>query len=148
MGIPKGYEAVIEKIKESLYPWRKLTIAFDGADNAGKSSIARYSSWKTQAPLIETDFLIIKETSPFKYRYDRITELVKSRHEMNRPVLIEGIKILETLERINVVPDILIFVENLDFSGSDDLGKEINEYNEKYQPKGKADHVYSWTENS
>jgi len=44
--IPTEYEPVVEWPLPQLNPWRKMTIAIDGVDHAGKSSTAK----RTLAP--------------------------------------------------------------------------------------------------
>lgn len=146
MEISAQHEAVLEKVKETLYPWRKLTIAVDGADGAGKSPLSRYLAWQLRIPLIETDLLLISDTRPIQYNLECLKELIGSRHSLDRPVLIEGIKILDTLSKLNIESDILIFVENLGYPGTADLENEIQGYLAKYKPKEKANFVYVWEE--
>ena len=58
-----------------------------------------------------------------------------------RPVIIEGVAILELLEKLKKSKNYLIYVENEEFEGSFGLSEIIKEYEEKYNPKGKADFV-------
>ena len=147
MDSTKHLEEIEEKIKEKLYPWRKFTIAIDGFDGAGKSPLGRYLSWKLQVPLIETDLLIISHSKPVNFDLECLQKLVNARHSLDRPVIVEGIKILETLKNINIDPDFLVFVENLGFSGSHSLESEIKEYLSKFKSKEKAVFLYQWKKN-
>jgi hypothetical protein len=144
MDAPKQYEEVVESIKEILYPWRKLTIVTDGVDGAGKSALSRYVSWQLGVPVIETDLLLIRDSMPVEYHLECLKLQIDFRHSLNRPVLLEGIKILETLSKLNVEPDFLIFVESSERLGSDDLGDEIQDYFKRYKPREKANYIYTW----
>lgn len=98
-----------------LQPWRKTTIAIDGVDHAGKSSLGRFLAWQARMPLIETDFTLVKGEEQAVYELVQPTHdavllrtLVEHRHRLNRPVLVEGVFVLKQLEAIGVDPDLLI----------------------------------------
>jgi uridine kinase len=107
MEILQKQRDLIQFLKGIIYPWRKLTIGVDGADGVGKSPLARFLSWQLCMPTLETDMFLEKgKHHPF-LRYDELTNLIDWRHSLNRPVIIEGIYLLETLENISVKLDVL-----------------------------------------
>lgn len=101
-------------------------------------------SWKLDLPSIETDLLIVKEATWPAYRYDDLVRLINARHSLNRPVIVEGIFLLHTLRKINVVCDFFIYVEKEDDNSGYSLKKKLSQYDEKYSPKAKANFVFAW----
>ena len=60
-----------------------MTIAVDGVDHAGKSSLARFLSWQLQMPVIETDFTLVRSSSPPTHDAGLLRKLVEDRHHLN-----------------------------------------------------------------
>jgi uridine kinase len=134
MEILQKHRDLFAHVREVVIPWRRLTIGIDGADGAGKSTLARSLAWQLEMPVLETDMFLKKEKSSPDLHYDQLASLIDWRHSLNRPVIVEGIFLLETLERINVNADILIYVTNEDFEGSNRLRPRLNLYKDKYKP--------------
>ena len=124
-----------KKVQNDLSTWRKFTIGIDGPDGVGKSVLARFLSWELNMPAVEVDLFIIGENEPPSYRYKEFYNVINQRHSLNRPVIVEGIFLLDTLKKINVDCDVLIYVENSEFNGSEQLSKKLNEYRNEYKPK-------------
>ena len=135
---------LIKKIREQLYPWRKFTIGVDGRDGAGKSGLARYLAWELDLPAIETDLLIVRDATPPAYRYDYLARLVEARHSLNRPVVLEGVFLLHTLKRIGVACDFLVYVESEEDNSSQTLREKLEQYDEEFNPRSKANFVFTW----
>ena len=133
----------LEALKEFVRPWRKLTIAVDGITGAGKSTFSRYLAWQLGMPLVETDMFRIMEQEPPAYRYREIWMVLESRHELERPVIIEGVFTLQVLSQVNVKPDYLVYVENSEASEGLRYGKPLKRYFVGYSPRDKADYVLS-----
>jgi hypothetical protein len=102
------YVAAAEWLLPKLQPWRKMTIAIDGVDHAGKSSLGRFLAWQAEMPVIETDFTLIHGSTPPAHDGDLLRALIDHRHRLDRPVLIEGIFVLRQLDAIGVNPELLI----------------------------------------
>jgi len=145
MEIQEKHNQLLEVLFAEITPWRKLTIGIDGADGVGKSPLARLLSWQLGMPYIETDMFLIPGSTKREFYYDDLYQLINRRHSLNRPVIIEGVKLLETLEIISIVPDFNIYVKNEDFEGSESLRETLEIYTEKYSPIEKADYIITFS---
>lgn len=144
MEVIESHQKLVKEIQQQLYPWRKFTIGVDGHDGAGKSGLARYLAWELDLPAIDTDLLIVRESNPPAYRYDDLARLVEARHSLNRPVLLEGVFLLNTLRKINVACDFLVYVENEEDNSSQALKEKLKQYDEEFNPKSKTNFVFAW----
>lgn len=114
--VPTEYRPVVEWLLPQLLPWRTMTIAIDGVDHAGKSSLGRFLAWQCDMPVIETDFTLIKGPEPAAdtgipvpvHDGPLLRRLIERRHKLNRPVLVEGVFVLRQLEAAGITPDLLI----------------------------------------
>jgi hypothetical protein len=106
--IPLEYKAVVEWLLPKLLPWRKMTVAIDGLGHAGKSSLGRFLAWQSQMPVIETDFTLLKNAGQPAHDPNLLRRLIRHRHELGRPVLIEGVFVLRQLSAVGIDPDLLI----------------------------------------
>lgn len=122
-------------LRALVQPWRRLTIAVDGRDNAGKSCLARYLSWQLQMPCIETDFCLASGSDQPSWDTDLLSRLLAHRHELDRPVIIEGIFVLRTLRLIDIEPDFVVNVRHPTFRGSDKWQQEFTTYESEYYPR-------------
>ena len=142
----KQHEDVLTDVKSALGNWRKFLIAIDGRDHAGKSSLARFLSWQIGMPTIETDMLLIPEQGR-KYRLNDLRNLIDSRFRLNRPVIVEGIFLLELLAKLKLEFDYLVYVKNQDFEGSCNLQREFAKYEASCKPHERANFIFSRKEN-
>lgn len=110
MKISSDQESLISKLKPLLLPWRKMTIAIDGVDGSGKSTLSRFLAWQLGMPAIETDTIIPIDSEEPKPESRLLNLLINSRHERNRPLIVEGVFVLCSLGEIGVIPEILIRV--------------------------------------
>jgi len=116
-------------------------VAIDGRDGSGKTTLGRFLAFNYNVSLIESDLFLIEGKDSLKYYDDQINRIIEKRLSIPRPVIIEGVAILELLEKLKKSKNYLIYVENEEFEGSFGLSEIIKEYEEKYNPKGKADFV-------
>jgi uridine kinase len=142
MRITKQHRALIVALRQVLFPWRKLTIAVDGVDNSGKSTLARFLSWQLGLPTIETDLLIQPHNEGFTYDYSSLDHLIRARHERNRPVIIEGLCVLQTLSQLNINTDYLIYVKTLGNPGSFTWRKIFKAYEQEFHPQDQANFIF------
>ncbi|ONG55944.1 hypothetical protein BKE38_07740 [Pseudoroseomonas deserti] len=151
-----GVGDLLAHLRSFCLPWRALTIAIDGRNGAGKTSVARYLAWQLGMPVLETD-LWLSSTSPVTHRIEEIREVMRARHHRDRPVIIEGVMMLRTLELLGVQPDYLIFVTNeaLEADPEEDdedrgapqcLSEEVDAYLRERQPARRADFHVTWRE--
>lgn len=141
-------ESIISELKIAVIPWRKLIIAIDGVDDAGKSTFGRLLSWKLGMPLIETDLFLNPELGRFCYRLPDLAKVVAARHTLKRPIILEGIFILRLLEQLQASCDYLIYVDRAGNPGSIEWADNFKEYKSAYAPESKANWVLSWDDAS
>jgi uridine kinase len=132
-----GSEALLCKVHERLGPNRlPLLIAIDGADGIGKSSLASWLAWQLGAPAIPLDLYLVRDSDPLRWRSDELQRILNTRLvEHVRPVVVEGILILEALDKIGRRPDFLV---HLDGEGSHSLSNRLADYRAQYQPEQQA----------
>ena len=138
--IPTEYESVVEWLLPQLHPWRKMTIAIDGVDHAGKSSLGRFLAWQAQMPIIETDFTLVPDQKRPTHNGHLLRTLIEHRHKLDRPVLVEGVFVLRQLDAIGIKPEILIEMRAI----GRDAGsweQDLAEYRKSYPRTGTPDFV-------
>lgn len=132
------FKAVLEK----LDTWRSFLIAIDGQDGAGKSSLGRFLSLQTDMPCIETDLYLNPANEDIDYLETELARVVDSRlshGDVGRPVIVEGIFVLELLGRIGFSPDYLIYVEREGHLGCSEWQDKFARYQKEYKSRCKAD---------
>lgn len=77
------------------------------------------------------------------YRYSELKNLVLSRYELKRPIIIEGIFLLDTLKRIGISPNFLIYVKNSEANSGYALKESLPKYFAEYNPEENANYVFS-----
>ena len=142
MRITKQHGKLVESLKQIILPWRKLTIALDGVDGVGKSSLSRFMSWQLGMPTIETDLVIQSASNGFTYDFSILSQLINARHERDRPVIIEGMCILETMDVLGMQSDYLVYVEVQGYRGSITWRDRFESYDRKYYPRHQADFIF------
>ncbi len=143
MKLSDDHEKLISELKGKIYPWRKYLIAVDGITGSGKSGLSRYLAWQLNMPTIETDMLREISGEPSVYRLAELNDLIQARHKLDRPVIVEGIFLLNTLSELGIEPDYIIYVKNSDASPGYALRNALPEYIEKQKPEERADYVFS-----
>jgi Fe-S cluster assembly ATPase SufC len=133
------YKLITEKLDDYLSNHPKKVIAIDGLDGAGKTTLGRFLACRYNISLIETDLFIKSKGESFAYDEENISRIIHKRLESVRPVIIEGIKLLELLKYLQISHDFLIYLENVNYEGSFSLAKTLRSYKEKYNPTQQAD---------
>ena len=133
------YRLITEKMDDYLFNLPKKVIAIDGLDGAGKTTLGRFLACRYNISLIETDLFIKSKDENFAYDEENISRIIHKRLESVRPVIIEGIKLLELLECIRIPHDFLIYLKNDNYDGSDTLAETLCSYTERYNPEQQAD---------
>jgi broad-specificity NMP kinase len=115
-----------------LKQWRTFIVAVDGIDAAGKTTLARYLSWQLGMPAVETDMYIVEDsfqnTGTIGYQSDELRRVIENRLNANRPLIVEGIRVLHTLQSLDFKPDFLVWVEQEGWSGGRVLSELLSEY--------------------
>src|SRR5437868_15474344 len=121
---PPMYDELLAKVTTALGPNREpILIGFDGTGCAGKSSAASWLAWQLGMPAIYLDLFLHEPDfkSPLQWRADEVARCLESRRA--RPIIAEGVLLLDVLSAIGRTPDFLIFVERLEPQGTRDRGQ-------------------------
>jgi Cdc6-like AAA superfamily ATPase len=142
------YDEVVSVLKPVLHNLPGKIIAIDGPNGVGKSTLGRYLSHRFNSTLLETDLFAIKPAE--EYRYGDMKQVVETRLNRSspRPIFVEGVALLKTLDCMGLRPDFHIYWFNSDFSDSavdrtDRLSSVLETYEREYTPKSKANFVIS-----
>jgi hypothetical protein len=110
MPIPRS-EELLYRINEALTPDRlPLLIAVDGADLSGKSSLASWLAWQVGMPAVQLD-LYLTSLHPIQWRAKDLARVVAKRIDTHRPIIVDGVLILDALDQIERKADFLVFVK-------------------------------------
>jgi hypothetical protein len=131
-----GSEDLLRRIKDALGPDRNpLLIAIDGADGVGKSSLASWLAWQLGMPTVHLDLYLIRGSRPLKRRTDEVDRLIQTRLNLGRPIIVEGILVLDVLDQISRSPDFLAYVSG---EGGKMFSKRLDQYQVRYDPVKRA----------
>jgi uridine kinase len=136
------YAQLYDAVSARLGPQRSpLLIGIDGANGSGKSSTASWLAWQFGMPVIHLDFYIDKGTAALTRSAAEVARLIDRRIDQGKPIIVEGILLLEALATVGRKPDVLIFVEGEPIGSV--LVDRILGYWSQYRPREKADFVVS-----
>lgn len=80
-----------------------------------------------------------------RHRYDHLNAAVNAKRISDRSIIVEGIRIVLTLERINVSPDYLIIVKKRGHRSALNLVEQFEGYEQHYETQlSKADFRFDW----
>jgi uridine kinase len=139
---PREFDEVADKIETVLDRSSGFIVAIDGRDGVGKTTLGRFLSWRLNVSLIECD-LHLKNGPGISHRTGTISRLIAARVQRSRPVIVEGVKVLEVLHRAEKKADFLVWVDSPSYGGSDLLRGELSTYESVYGPKERASIVVS-----
>jgi uridine kinase len=133
--LPRSAE-LLEKVLASLGPKPPL-IGIDGPNGAGKTSLASWLAWQLGTPAVYLDLYVIRGSNPLQWRIPCLQRIVTYRlEEREKPIVIEGIMLLEVLANIGRKADFLVYVDGKDIG--DSLPGMLQKYRAKYQPERHA----------
>ena len=134
---PPEFDSTAEQLAPYLANLPGKLIAIDGRDGSGKTTLGRFLAWYFNVALVETD-LFLQEGAGLNYHTDQIERLIAQRLAIPRPVIVEGITVLKTLQSIARTPDLLIYVTNSNNPGSDSFAKVFSDYEAAFLPQSAA----------
>ena len=119
-------EKLLGRIQTALTPNRlPLLVEVDGADGVGKSSLASWLAWQLGMPSIHLD-LYLECLRPIRWLTADFQRVVARRLDRGRPVIVEGVLILDALDRIQRQADFVVFVKGATTSSS--VADQVAEY--------------------
>ncbi len=134
-------------------------IAIDGYHGVGKSTVAREVATRLDLPCVHLDDFLLRNRGSF-LKCLKYEELSSSLH--SRPLVVEGVCLLAVLDRIGVIPNVVVYVRAVDSAGQQSknariatrdaarsspgqeggLAEEVAEYHRQFRPIEKADIIY------
>jgi uridine kinase len=107
------YEALLTEVQAALGPERKpLLFGIDGKAGVGKTSLSNWLAWQLGMPAIHLDLFVVQQNmvaGPIARRSADLDRCMKARGD--RPIIVEGVLLLEALEEVGRFADFLIFVD-------------------------------------
>jgi hypothetical protein len=134
-----GSKELLSRVNAALGPDRKpLLIAIDGPDGVGKSSLASWLAWQLGMPSVHLDLYVIRDSKPLKWMTDEVARLIQTRASLGRPIIVEGICVLDVLDQITRSPDFLVYVRG---EGGQTLSNSLASYGQRWKPVERAHYV-------
>jgi hypothetical protein len=124
---------------------RPILIGIDGFDGSGKSSLAAWLSWQLEMPAIHLDLYMVRDTDPVEFRTDHLAAAVYARLRTERPLIVEGILLLDVLASVGRLPNFLVYVEKEGNRPSSTLSSHVGPYIARRQPRERANYVLEWS---
>jgi len=136
-----AYSRVVEALTPIMHGLPGVIVTIDGRDGVGKTTLGRYLAWHFNVTLIETDLFLIPAEDYLIYLDDQINRIIERRVTTPRPVIVEGVAMLQLLKRINRVPDFSIYVMNPAQSSGANMDRRLSEYEAAFTPWARANVV-------
>ena len=136
-----GYLKVVQALTRIMRGLPGVVVTIDGRDGVGKTTLGRYLAWYFNVTLIEADLFLIPSQDYLTHLDYQVNRIIERRFTLPRPVIVEGVSMLQLMKRINRVPDFAIYVTNPKHGGSRALEKQLSAYEESYAPSKKANMV-------
>lgn len=122
-----------------------MIVGIDGRDGEGKSRLGRFLAWRLEMPCVETDTFLQVRTGSYAVRRDDLRRVVRTRLDLDRPVIVEGMFLLRTLQQIGEKPDVLVYVQK-EPPHESAFERELEEYREHFDAGKLATHRYVWND--
>lgn len=136
---PPVFDEAAQKLAPLLAGLPPKVVAVDGRSGAGKTTLARFLSWYFNSSLVELD-LFLAEGGLVRRESD-VERIVKFRLDLRRPVIVEGLLVLDVLDSIGVKPDYTIYVRNAARPNGCGFACESAEYENRRDIVASSDHV-------
>ena len=136
-----AYSKVVEALAPIMRGLPGVIVTIDGRDSVGKTTLGRYLAWHFNVTLIETDLFLIPAEDYLIHLDDQINRIIERRVTTPRPVIVEGVAVLQLMKRINRVPDFSIYVTNPAQSSGAIMDRRLSEYEAAFAPSARANVV-------
>ena len=132
--ILRPYLEVVEALTPVMRRLPGIIVTIDGRFGVGKTTLGRYLAWHFNVSLIETDLFLIPAREHLIHLDDQINRIIERRITTPRPVIVEGISMLQLMKRIGRIPDFSIYVTNPLRSGGEVMDKRLATYEAAFSP--------------
>ncbi len=136
-----SYRKIVEALTPIMRGLPGVIVTIDGRDGVGKTTLGRYLSWHFNVTLIETDLYLIPTQEYLIHLDDQINRIIERRITSPRPVIVEGVAMLQLMKRISRVPDFSIYITNSRQSSSKTIERWLSAYEAAFVPSAKANIV-------
>jgi hypothetical protein len=89
-------------------------------------------------PSVHLDLYVIRDSKPLKWMTDEVARLIQTRASLGRPIIVEGICVLDVLDQITQSPDFLVYVRG---EGGQTLSNSLASYGQRWKPVERAHYV-------
>jgi hypothetical protein len=145
-GVPHvlpAYLTVVEALAPIMRGSPGVIVTIDGRGGAGKTTLGRYLAWHFNVTLIETDLFLIPAHDYLIHLDDQINRIIERRVTTPLPVLVEGISMLQLMQRINRIADFSIYVIRAGRKSSARMDQRLSAYEAAFDPSANANIVVS-----
>ena len=129
-----AYLQVVDALTPILRRLPGVIVTIDGRFGVGKTTLGRYLAWHFNVSLIETDLFLIPAREHLIHLDDQINRIIERRITTPRPVIVEGISMLQLMKRIHRVPDFSIYVTNPRQSSGGVMDRRLSAYEAAFSP--------------
>ena len=130
--LPMQSEEVVQKIWSVIGSRRGFLIGIDGRSGIGKSTYARYLSYRLNMPAYHLDeFMVGKDLHSHSSYF---ASLIQKRLDAGRPVIAEGLCLVAALAKFQLSPDFLLRLTLPNFIGPEEFDEECQRYESQVFP--------------
>ena len=108
---PVEFDDVARSLAPSLEGLPPSIIAIDGRDGDGKTTLGRFLAWYFNITLLETDLYLLGDNS-LRRNTEEIRRVIDARLGRRRPIVVEGVGVLQLLEDVGCPPAFHIYIRN------------------------------------
>ncbi|MFY7962541.1 MAG: hypothetical protein ACOVVK_20860 [Elsteraceae bacterium] len=150
-----GYSKALAEVRCLIMEKKKkdefCIIGIDGRDGSGKTTLASWLAWNLSIPVVHLDFyykFFMCEDFLIQERMIDLRNTISNRISDKRPVIVEGVLLLETLRRIGLSPDYLVYVHCEELPDGPLFFRIIQPYMDTWEPQKRANSIVSRVESS
>jgi adenylate kinase family enzyme len=119
------------KLSKLLVDLPPVIIGIDGLSGSGKTSYGRFLSYFYNVTLIESDAFVTGCILKQEYDFECIKRSINERLRHQRPVIIEGICIVDLLSKMDMKPNYLIRVVNQKQYENETFDRHVQDYEQR-----------------